>query len=51
MADDDGVVSLPPSVSEGDLPPDVLSEEGCGSDVCVTLSGPWHQVRLQEHVL
>ena len=31
MADDDGEVSLPPSVSvsdsDGDLPPDVLSEE------------------------
>ena len=34
MADDDGGVSLPPSVSDGDLPPDVLSEEGSGSDVC-----------------
>ena len=33
MADDDGGVSLPPSVSDGDLPPDVLSEEGPGSDV------------------
>ena len=38
MADDDGVVSLPPSVSDGDLPPDILSEEGYGSDVC--LPGP-----------
>ena len=35
MADDDGEVSLPPSVSDGDLPPDVLSEEGSGSDVCL----------------
>ena len=26
---------MPPSVSDGDLPPDVLSEEGSGSDVCV----------------
>ena len=38
MADDDGEVSLPPSVSisdsDGDLPPDVLSEEGSGNDVC-----------------
>ena len=38
MADDDGVVSLPPSVSDGDLPPDVLSAEGSGSEVC--LPGP-----------
>ena len=35
MADDGGVVSLPPSVSDGDLPPDVLSEEGSGSGVCL----------------
>ena len=35
MADDDGGMSLPPSVSDGDLPPDVLSEEGSGSDVCL----------------
>ena len=39
MADDDGEVSLPPSVSvsdsDGDLPPDVLSYEGYGSDVCL----------------
>ena len=34
MADDDGGVYLPPSASDGDLLPDVLSEEGSGSDVC-----------------
>ena len=34
MADDDGGGSLPPSVSDGDLPPDVLSEEGSGNGVC-----------------
>ena len=47
MADDDGEVSLPPSVSvsdsDGDLPPDVFSEEGSGSDVCLPYEKVSHQ--------
>ena len=51
MADDDGGgVSLPPSASDGDLLPDVLSEEGSGSDACSPCPALLLQVRLPEKV-